>query len=47
MKNKIKILLADDELLFRKGIMFLLEREKNFEIILILKYQTRNNQKKR
>lgn len=33
MKNKIKILLADDELLFRKGIMFLLEREKNFEII--------------
>ena len=29
----IKILLADDELLFRKGIAFLLERETNIEII--------------
>ena len=33
MKSTIKILLADDELLFRKGIAFLLEREKNIEII--------------
>ncbi len=31
--QKIKILLADDELLFRKGIAFLLEREKNIEIV--------------
>lgn len=31
--NKIKIALADDEVLFRKGIMFLLEREPNFEVI--------------
>ena len=33
MTKPIKILLADDELLFRKGIAFLLEREKNIEII--------------
>ncbi len=33
MESKIKILLADDEVLFRKGIMFLLEREKRFEIV--------------
>jgi DNA-binding NarL/FixJ family response regulator len=33
MNNKIKIILVDDELLFRKGISFLLEREKNMEII--------------
>jgi len=31
--RKIKIALADDEVLFRKGIMFLLEREPDFEII--------------
>lgn len=31
--EKIKILLADDELLFRKGIAFLLEREQNIEIV--------------
>ncbi|AWI25774.1 response regulator transcription factor [Flavobacterium pallidum] len=31
--SKIKIALADDELLFRKGIAFLLQREKNLEII--------------
>ncbi len=31
--QKIKILLADDELLFRKGIAFLLEREKYIEIV--------------
>jgi len=33
MKSKIKIILVDDEILFRKGISFLLEREKNLEII--------------
>ena len=33
MNNKIKIILVDDEILFRKGISFLLEREKNLEII--------------
>ncbi len=33
MDNKIKIILADDEVLFRKGISFLLQREKNIEII--------------
>lgn len=31
--NKIKLILADDEVLFRKGVLFLLEREENFEII--------------
>lgn len=31
--RKIKILLADDEVLFRKGIAFLLEHEENFEIV--------------
>ncbi|MGK4567513.1 response regulator [Flavobacterium sp. 3HN19-14] len=31
--NKIKIALADDEVLFRKGISFLLQREQNFEIL--------------
>ena len=33
MDSKIKIILADDEVLFRKGIAFLLQREKNIEII--------------
>jgi DNA-binding NarL/FixJ family response regulator len=33
MKQKIKILLADDEVLFRKGISFLLQREDNIKII--------------
>lgn len=33
MKNTIKIILADDEVLFRKGISFLLDREENIEII--------------
>jgi DNA-binding NarL/FixJ family response regulator len=33
MHNKIKIILVDDEILFRKGISFLLEREKNLEVI--------------
>jgi DNA-binding NarL/FixJ family response regulator len=47
--QKIKILLADDELLFRKGIAFLLEREKNIEIVFeaadgneILEYLKKN-----
>jgi DNA-binding NarL/FixJ family response regulator len=33
MSEKIKIALADDEELFRKGIYFLLQREANFEVI--------------
>lgn len=33
MEHKIKIILADDEELFRKGIYFLLQRESNIEII--------------
>ena len=33
MKNKIKIIIVDDEILFRKGISFLLAREENIEII--------------
>ncbi len=33
MKNKIKIILADDEQLFRKGISFLLQREESFDIL--------------
>jgi DNA-binding NarL/FixJ family response regulator len=33
MNDTIKIILVDDELLFRKGISFLLEREKNLEVI--------------
>jgi DNA-binding NarL/FixJ family response regulator len=33
MKDTIKLILADDEVLFRKGIAFLLEREKNIEVI--------------
>lgn len=33
MENTIKIILVDDEILFRKGISFLLGREKNIEII--------------
>ena len=32
MMNKINIIIADDEELFRKGIRFLLERENNFNI---------------
>lgn len=34
MKNRIKIAIADDEQLFRKGISFLLEKETSFEVIL-------------
>jgi DNA-binding NarL/FixJ family response regulator len=34
MKNTIKIAIADDEQLFRKGISFLLEKDERFEIIL-------------
>ncbi|MFV8368016.1 response regulator [Flavobacterium sp. LB2R40] len=33
MEETIKIILADDEILFRKGISFLLGREKKIEII--------------
>jgi DNA-binding NarL/FixJ family response regulator len=33
MGNRIKVVLVDDEVLFRKGISFLLEREKNIDII--------------
>jgi DNA-binding NarL/FixJ family response regulator len=33
MNNHIKIILVDDEILFRNGVSFLLEREKNIEII--------------
>ena len=33
MSNSIKIILVDDEIFFRKGISFLLEREKNIDII--------------
>lgn len=33
MDNRIKIILVDDEVLFRKGISFLLDREKNIDII--------------
>jgi len=33
MKETIKIILVDDEVLFRKGISFLLAREKNIEIV--------------
>ena len=31
--NKIKLLLADDEELFRKGISFLLQRQDNIQIL--------------
>lgn len=34
MSNLIKIALTDDELLFRKGILFMLEREENIEVIV-------------
>lgn len=33
MTNIIKVVLVDDEVLFRKGISFLLQREENIEII--------------
>ena len=33
MKNKIQIVIADDEQLFRKGMRFLLERDEAFEIL--------------
>lgn len=33
MNKSIKIILVDDEVLFRKGISFLLEREKNINVI--------------
>lgn len=33
MENKIKMIIADDEILFRSGISFLLQREKNIDIV--------------
>lgn len=33
MSETIKIVLVDDELLFRKGILFLLEREVHIEVV--------------
>jgi DNA-binding NarL/FixJ family response regulator len=33
MDQKIKIVLVDDEVLFRKGLTFILEREPNFKIL--------------
>ncbi|MBN9286041.1 MULTISPECIES: response regulator transcription factor [Flavobacterium] len=33
MSDTIKIVLADDEALFRKGVAFILQRERNFEIL--------------
>src|SRR6187402_473859 len=33
MKQAIKIILVDDEVLFRKGISFLLSKEENIEVI--------------
>lgn len=33
MNKIIKIVIADDEELFRKGILFLLEREKNIDVV--------------
>jgi YesN/AraC family two-component response regulator len=34
MNEIVKIALADDEVLFRKGVLFMLEREKkNIEIV--------------
>ncbi|WP_298120238.1 response regulator transcription factor [Flavobacterium sp.] len=33
MSKTIKIVIADDEELFRKGILFLLEREKNIDVV--------------
>jgi DNA-binding NarL/FixJ family response regulator len=33
MNETVKIALVDDEVLFRKGVLFLLEREKNIEIV--------------
>lgn len=33
MEEKIKVVIADDELLFQKGISFILGREKNIDII--------------
>lgn len=33
MQNRIKLALANDELLFRKGLMSLLNREKNLDTL--------------
>lgn len=51
MSDQIKIILADDEALFRQGIAFILQREKNFEILFeasdgaeLIEYLNRNEQ---
>lgn len=51
MSTKIKIILVDDEVLFRKGIAFILQREPNFEIIFeasngqeLISYLEKNNE---
>ena len=33
MQSKIKLAVADDELLFRKGLMSILNKESNLEIL--------------
>lgn len=51
MSDQIKIILADDEVLFRQGVAFILQREKNFEILFeasdgaeLVEYLNRNEQ---
>lgn len=50
MNDQIKVILVDDEILFRKGISFLLEREKNIDVIFeasngneLLEFLKKNN----
>ncbi|CCG52867.1 Two-component system response regulatory protein, LuxR family [Flavobacterium indicum GPTSA100-9 = DSM 17447] len=52
MNTMIKIVLVDDEVLFRKGISFILQREPNFQIIFeasngqeLINYLTNNGDK--
>jgi DNA-binding NarL/FixJ family response regulator len=52
MTEKVKIVLADDEVLFRKGISFLLSREPNIDVIFeasngveLIDFLTGNNTK--
>ena len=33
MKNVIKVVLVDDEILFRQGIKFMLDREEDFQVV--------------
>lgn len=51
MNTKIKIILVDDEVLFRKGIAFILQRESNLDIIFeasngqeLIKYLENDNE---